>query len=403
MTESTVNLPSDKPNQSTRILFFALIAMGMGQTIVFAALPLIGRELLYSELQINLLVSSAALMYFLATPHWGRFSQRVGRKSIILMGLFGYTVGTVIFNLIVYAGFQGVVAGTFLFALLIISRALLTAMMAAVQPGAIAYTADNSQPGERTKAMGKLVAASGIGAMIGPSLTLFADYSLLAPLYLQAMFTLLAGVLIAIYLPESKMVKLSKDEKPIKLSYFDPRIRLYLTVGFIMYAMMGVVQQTLAYYFQDLLQLNSVDVIKVYGFSMMGSSSMMLFSQLVIVQRWGWQPRRLLVTGLSLAMVGYGLLAISSHQWQLMGAMLIFGLGMGLSGPGFNAGATLQVKPEEQGALAGLITSAPGLGFVIGPLLGAFLYSIDIHLPYWVASLTFIPLLAYCYSVFYRK
>lgn len=86
MKDAKANQSANPLQQSTRVLFFALIAMGMGQTIVFAALPLIGRELSYSELQINLLVSCAALMYFLATPHWGHFSQRVGRKRIILTG-----------------------------------------------------------------------------------------------------------------------------------------------------------------------------------------------------------------------------------------------------------------------------------------------------------------------------
>jgi MFS family permease len=408
------------------VLFFALISMGMGQTVVFAVLPLIGRELSYSEIQINVLVSSAALMYFLASPRWGRFSQRVGRKRVIVIGLLGYTFGTMLFNGLAYAGLLGMFAGTGLFVALVLSRAALTAVMAATQPGAMAYMADNTSPAERTRGMSKMSAASGIGTMMGPGLTWFATYSLLAPLYIQATFTFIAALLVLRFLPDLRtshtlVTQQAGDQKntdapvpasvpasvpapvpapvPVPatthLSYFDPRFRIFLLVGFMMYTMMGVVQQTLAYYYQDLLGLDSAAVARVFGTAMMVSSGMMLFSQLVIVQRWGWQPRRLLCIGLPLAMVGYAVLGFSDQLWHLVLAMGFFGLGMGLAGPGFSAGSTLQVKAHEQGALAGLITSAPGLGFVIGPLLGAFMYTIDIRAPYWLASAVFVPLVLY--------
>jgi MFS family permease len=301
-------------------------------------------------------------------------------------------------------------AGTGLFVALVLSRAALTAVMAATQPGAMAYMADNTSPAERTRGMSKMSAASGIGTMMGPGLTWFATYSLLAPLYIQATFTFIAALLVLRFLPDLRTSHTQitqqtgdpqKTDVPVPapatthLSYFDPRFRIFLLVGFMMYTMMGVVQQTLAYYYQDLLGLDSAAVARVFGTAMMVSSGMMLFSQLVIVQRWGWQPRRLLCIGLPLAMVGYAVLGFSEQLWHLVLAMGFFGLGMGLAGPGFSAGSTLQVEAHEQGALAGLITSAPGLGFVIGPLLGAFMYTIDIRAPYWLASAVFVPLVLY--------
>jgi MFS family permease len=66
-------------------------------------------------------------------------------------------------------------------------------------------------------------------------------------------------------------------------------------------------------------------------------------------------------------------------------SMCILGMGMGLAGPGFMAGASLAVSSEEQGAVAGIAGACPALGFTIGPLLGTYLYSIDGALPYWFA------------------
>jgi MFS family permease len=73
-------------------------------------------------------------------------------------------------------------------------------------------------------------------------------------------------------------------------------------------------------------------------------------------------------------------------------AMGILGLGMGLAGPGFMAGASIAVSSEEQGAVAGIAGSCGPLGFTVGPLLGTYLYSIDGALPYWFAFASYFLL-----------
>ena len=73
-------------------------------------------------------------------------------------------------------------------------------------------------------------------------------------------------------------------------------------------------------------------------------------------------------------------------------AMCILGLGMGLAGPGFMAGASVAVTSEEQGAAAGIAGACPALGFTIGPILGAYLYSIEGTLPYTFSFVCFVIL-----------
>jgi MFS family permease len=77
-------------------------------------------------------------------------------------------------------------------------------------------------------------------------------------------------------------------------------------------------------------------------------------------------------------------------------AMMILGLGMGMAGPGFMAGASLAVSPQEQGSVAGVAGSCGPLGFTLGPLLGGALYQINSALPYAVAcgdvSLLFVSM-----------
>ena len=59
---------------------------------------------------------------FLATPIWGRLSDQWGRKRVILVGLFGFSAGTVLFNSVLYAGLAGALTGWMLFLALVAAR-----------------------------------------------------------------------------------------------------------------------------------------------------------------------------------------------------------------------------------------------------------------------------------------
>ena len=83
---------------------------------------------------------------------------------------------------------------------------------------------------------------------------------------------------------------------------------------------------------------------------------------------------------------GYLIIANADNLPMLLSAMAFFGLGMGMAGPGYTVSATLAVDSHEQGALAGLLGSAAGMGFVVGPIVGGFLYRLGHTLPFWCAA-----------------
>ena len=91
-----------------RVAFGALLAcvmvLGMGQTIMFAILPPIGRELGLSELQVGAIFSLSALMWVVMSPFWGRLSDRWRRKPVILIGMGGYIVSMIAFTSIIQFG-----------------------------------------------------------------------------------------------------------------------------------------------------------------------------------------------------------------------------------------------------------------------------------------------------------
>ncbi len=381
-------------------LYLTIVAIGMGQTVVFAVLPMLGRALELDQIVVHLplldidwqpremaitsLSALTALTYFFVSPIWGRRSDAIGRKPVIIIGLVGYGIGVLAFNSVAWLGLGGVLGGTMLYVWLVATRILHASLMSAAQPAASAYMVDVTTVATRTRGIGRLAAANQIGAMIGPVLAWFVFISLLAPMYLQAGLCLLVAVIVARVLKHRP--PLPRPAHSARLRFFDARIRLFLLVGLALFTMMGMVQQTLGFYFQDVLQVPAARAAQLFSLAMVLSSLAMLIAQFGVVQRISERPIRLLFWGLPFCLSGYIVLSVAENLFGLMAGMALFGFGMGMAGPGFNSSATLAVQPHEQGGLAGLLGAAASMGFVLGPLVGGFLYRFDPAQPYQLAS-----------------
>ncbi len=398
------------------LLYCSLVTIGMGQTVVFAILPMLGRELKVDQLVIDLpafgfyfepkelaitaLTALTSLAFFIGAPYWGRRSDVAGRKPILLVGLLGYSLGTYVFTGVSYLGLVGVLTGFIMYGLFVFSRSFLVLLMSATVPAVSSYVVDVVPLAQRTAHIGRLSAASQIGTMIGPAFAAFVVFGFLAPLFVHATFTLLVAIAIWFWLPKTAPV-LEKKSEVKKLSFFDPRFRHYIFISLVCYSMLGMVQMTLGFYFEDRLGLSREDAAIRFSMAMVVSSSAMLFSQMVIVQRWKGHPLRLLQIGLPFAAIGYAMIATATNNTLLLSGMAFYGIGMGMATPGFMVTSTLVVKAHEQGALAGLNSSAPAMGFVFGPLVGGLIYKHSPDLTYWIAAAVIACL--WIYSLLLRK
>tara|TARA_R110002167_G_scaffold20405_16_gene74717 strand:+ start:975 stop:2168 length:1194 start_codon:yes stop_codon:yes gene_type:complete len=392
---------SDTANASAkRILLLAAAAMGFAQTVLFAILAPLGREVGLVEVQIGAIISSSSLTLFLVSPLWGRASDVWGRRKILLIGLFGYSAGTVMFAGVFQAALLGYLIPLTALVLLIVTRVANATVMAAVAPSANAYMADITSLQDRVKGMGAIGAAGNIGSIMGPAVGgLLASISLLTPLYFSVVLTLAAAFLAVFVLPELPKPQVIK--KPQKLKYTDPRIFPLVIAGVLLFMGFAIVQQTIAFRFQDQLGLDGTQTAKIVGVSLMFSAAAALFVQLVVVPRLKVRPFALLRISMPMMMVAFAMMALGHTQEMYILAMCILGLGMGLAGPGFMAGASVAVSSEEQGAVAGLAGACPPLGFTVGPLLGTYLYSVDGALPYWFAFASYFFL--FLFTLRYRS
>ncbi len=383
-------MPEVSLDYARRALLVSLVSVGMGFTVLFPVLAPAGREMGLSEFQITSIIGASSLTIFLTSPIWGRISDIWGRKRVLLVGLFGFTIGTVLFNSVLYSGLSGALTGWTLFTALVAARMTHAAMMSATMPAANAYMADITDASNRTKGMGAAGAANNFGSILGPAVAGLAVFSLLLPLWVMAVVALVNGFFVWRVLPEPP-----RQGAPVRnprMKYTDRRILPYLIVGVLMFSGTALVQQTMGFRIQDTLGLSAGETARTFGFAMMASAACSLIAQAVIVQRLTLPPFTLLRLAMPLLIAAFTIMAIANSQLWLFIAMSVLGFGMGLAGPAFSAGASLAVSPREQGAVAGVAGSCGPLGFAIGPLVGGALYQMYPALPYAFAAAIYIAL-----------
>ncbi len=377
-----------------KTLLASLVIVGMGFTVLFPLLSPMGREMGLSDFQITSIISASSLTVFLSSPVWGRLSDRWGRKRVMLIGLFGFSAGTVLFNSVLAAGLSGLLMGIPLYLSLVVARVMHAGVMSATMPSATAYMADITDINTRTKGMGATGAATNVGSILGPAVSGLAAISLLMPLWIMAALAFLNGLFVLKFLPDPPK-QAQSGRRPARLKYTDKRILPFIVVGVLMFMGFALVQQTMGFRFQDTLNLSAAETARTFGVAMMLSAACSLIAQFVIVQRIEIAPFTLLKLAIPLLFIAFTLMAVYETQAMLTVAMMILGFGMGLAGPGFMAGASLAVSPEEQGAVAGVAGSCGPLGFTLGPLIGGAMYQIDPIMPYIFAAGVYVILMIF--------
>ena len=372
------------------ILFGALFSANLGYSVLAPVLPSLMRQLGMSELQGGLMLSVSSIAWIVCSAWWGRYSDRRGRKPVIIIGLTGYAFGSGVFALVMQAGLDGVFAGVMLTWLLLVgSRLLVGALFSAAIPAAQAYIADVSTGRQRTKAMGILTSSVGMGNIMGPALgavVVSLGLGLVAPLLLAALSPLVGVLLVWRWLPAVRPVLVQGERAP-KLGMFDGRLLPFLFFGFCALLVLSMVQFTIGFLVQDRFGLDAIETTRQTGVVVMGSGVALLFTRLVLIQVLRPSPMKLLRVGMPLMLASLLLMAFAVSLVHLLLAMVLLGLGIGMVQPGFRSAITFVVEPREQGAAAGLASAMPGYGFLFGPALGTGLYSVDPFLPYLVTAL----------------
>jgi MFS family permease len=363
------------------LLFITLFNSILGLSVLFPILAPLGRWLGFTETQVGLLSTSYALMQFLMSPYWGRRSERVGRKPVLLQGILGFSLSFFVFALVAQLGKAGVLGHWTTFGLLLAARVAGGSFSSATLPTAQAYIADTTERADRTAGMALLGAAFGLGVVVGPAIGAGLSFlSLLAPLYFSAGWVLLNALFVWLKLPEPK--KHVHLEEPARTATLGIRIWPLLGMSLILSLSSVAMEQTVAFYFQDRLHLTPHQAARTVGVALVFYGIVAVFVQGYLVRHFKWPPHVLLTAGVPIALLGFVGLMFAHRFAPLAASLSVQGFGQGLALPGVTAAVSLAVGEHEQGPAAGLSHAAHGLGRVLGPLVGTTLYELHPELPY---------------------
>jgi MFS family permease len=391
------------------LLFFCLLAVGAGNTMLTAAvLPPLTRELGLPDWTAGAIFSLSAAIWVVTAPYWGAQSNLRGRRMIAAIGMFGFAASMLLFALVSLAALMGWIGNWLVvFILLLVARSLFGIFGSATNPAAQAYVADRTSREERTDEIATLTSGFTLGQIAGPAaaavlITLGGFVSpqvgLLAPVICITVIAGAIGYAVLTTLPENRapVGDGGLAASGAKGIWRRKEVFPYLAFAVGLSLVTGVLSQTFPFAIMDRMGVAGAASAQYTGPAMTLGAMATLIAQLVIIPRMKLSVRQLMAYG-SVLLAGASLFMVWAQDFALFAfAQILFGFGQGLARPGFSAGASLAVPHEEQGDIAGLVTAANGMGFVVSPLFGLWMYeNVSGAAPFIVCTALLVVMTAY--------
>jgi MFS transporter, DHA1 family, tetracycline resistance protein len=360
-------------------LMFETCACTIAVMSFVAVIGPIARMLGLAPWQVGAAVTVAGIAWMTLARAWGAASDRFGRRRTLLQGLGGFVVSYAALCAFIITSLHLRPSAWLAFAGIVLLRGLAGAFYAAVPATAAALIADHVLPDKRAGAMATLGAASAAGMVIGPGLAgMLAARDLALPLYVTAIPPIVAFAVLWHVLPRTEHHS-STRANTLKIS--DPRLRRALVLAFIAMFCVTIAQVTVGFYALDRLHLDTSSAARVAGIALTSVGVALILAQL-LVRRLGWPPNRLIRLGAMIAALGFASVMFADSAMLLWAGYFVAAAGMGWVYPSISALAANAVEPHEQGATAGTISAAHGLGMITGPLVGTLVYEAHAGAPY---------------------
>jgi len=372
-----------------------VLAALIGTMAMMSFVAVIGpvvRLLGLSEWHAGLSVTAAGVLWMLAARPWGRLSDRIGRKRVLLLAMGAYTV--IYIGLAVFIDVALQVVPPVLVSVLVLvgARGLIGLFYSAVPPTAAALIADQAPTGQRAQFMARLGSANALGMVLGPAAAGWLAYrNLSLALYVAALLPLLSLALIAWRLPATPPVAAAQAGARVPMSRLDARLRLPQLAAFLAMVSVTIAQVTVGFFAIDRFVLDAAAGARMAGIALTAVGVGLILAQ-VLVMKLEVHPRRWIIIGALIAGLGFAAVAAVQQPWQLPATYAVAAFGMGFVFPSFQALAADAVEPHEQGAAAGTVAAAQGLGMVAGPMLGTVLYRAGASLPYLLVGVLLLLL-----------
>jgi multidrug resistance protein len=360
------------------ILFFTLFLVMLGVGIIIPNIAYRAAELEASPVEISLLFTLYSLMQFLFAPIWGHWSDRIGRKPILLAGLFGSAAGLLLFGLATRLP------------MLYLARALSGLMSSAALPTAMAYVADVTDETHRGRGMGAMGAAMGLGFIFGPGIGgVLAHFGHETPFLVAGALNLATGVAALVLLRESLPREARRPaggrwfRLPAPWKAAGSPLAPFYGVAFCVPFAMAALETTFPLLLRDRLGMGAREMGTMFLF--MGTAVFLVQGFLLgrLINALG--ETRVLRAGLVVNALGFLLVPAAKGPVSMTLALLVSGVGNQVMRP-TNASLITKRTAGGQGAAIGVMDSFDSLGRILGPMLAGQVYAADARLPYVVSA-----------------
>ncbi|MFC1936051.1 MFS transporter [Chloroflexota bacterium] len=366
------------------ILAFTLVVIMLGFGMIMPIFPFYVEEMGAGGFELGLLMASYAITRLIFAPIWGRLSDHIGRKPVLMLGVFGYGLAMVMFGL-----------ATNLW-MLFVARILSGILSSATSPTTMAYVSDSTSAEERGGGMGILGAAMGLGMILGPGLGgLLGAESISMPFFLAAGMCVLSLGLIYLFLPESLPEEARTQAKKTSSStgYREIRDMIIGPAGILFFLIFLANTGIMTFY-----SIFGLYALEKYGFgteqvglimTVVGLASAIAQGLLTgfLTKRWG--EATVIKISLICSSIGFAAMITAGTYLAIFLSIGFFALAIALLVPAITA-LISKLENIEQGILMGLSNSFMSAGRVIGPIWGGFVYDIQIEYPYISGVVIFV-------------
>jgi MFS family permease len=395
-----------KASLGTIFLTIFLDLLGFGLVIPF--LPGFARQLGASDFVASLTGAVYSLMQFLLVPMWGRLSDRIGRRPVLLTSIAATAAGMVVL------GFSNTLL------LLFVARVWTGAATANIAV-AQAYIADVTSAENRARGMGLIGLAFGLGFILGPffggelaRVPIFGREGAL-PAFVAAGLSVVNLILALGFLPESLPASVRASAaasgqggggggvpptaasrrsvlslRGLRAAISDPDVGRALLVNFLVVFWFAGMEQTFRLFTEDAFHMSAAGTGRILG--LVGITAAIIQGGLIgrLSRRFG--EVRLLGAGLLLQTGGFSLLGLSSHlaaggRTVLAGSAMLIAAGSGLVSPSVSSYVSRRAARDAQGVTLGSLQSLSALARALGPATGGLLYqTISPSTPYYAGA-----------------
>ncbi|SOC42699.1 multidrug efflux MFS transporter NorA [Ureibacillus acetophenoni] len=369
-------------NMTLGLLLMNLFIAFLGIGLVIPVLPSLMNELNINGQTVGYLTAAFALAQLIVSPFAGKAVDRIGRKIMIVIGLFVFGISEFLFGL-----------GNNI-EMLFFSRILGGISAAFIMPGVTAYIADITNEKTRPKALGYMSGAISTGFIIGPGIGGFlAEFGTRIPFFFAGALGTLAAILTIIFITEpvrSEETKVETNKTKAKPGFQKIFERKYFTAFILIFiASFGLAafESFFSLFVDHKFQFTPKDIaIVIMGGGIFGAiSQVLLFDRLTRI----WGEIKLIRYSLILSAILVFLMTVVHSYFAILLVTFIVFVGFDLFRPAVTTYLS-NVAGNEQGFVGGMNSMFTSLANVNGPIIGGMLFDIDINYPYYISAVVLV-------------